>query len=299
MPSVHKHSFIVVLFFSLGLASCAAPKAIFSVDNEKKVAPAKVGFENQSENADRYEWDFGDGNTSTEEKPNHRYTSSGNYTVTLKAYKEKKAKSTTRSIQIAAPEICLVELTTPFGTMMIELYDDTPLHRDNFSKLVEEGYYENLLFHRVMNGFMIQGGDPQSKGAPANSRLGSGGPGYTVEKEIKAGRVHIKGALAAARQPDNVNPQKASSGSQFYIVHGRPVTDEMLDQMQIRSNITYTPDQRKAYLENGGYPPLDSEYTVFGRVVEGLDVIDKIAAVKTNRSDRPLEDVPMKIILIK
>jgi len=299
MLSVNRHSFIIVVIVSIGLASCSAPKAIFSINNEKPVAPAKIRFDNQSENADRYEWDFGDGNTSTEEKPNHRYTSSGNYTITLKAFKDKKAKSTKQSIQIAAPEICLVELTTPFGTMMLELYDDTPLHRDNFSKLVEEGYYENLLFHRVMNGFMIQGGDPKSKGAPANSRLGSGGPGYTVENEISAGRVHIKGALAAARQPDSVNPKKASSGSQFYIVHGKPVTDAMLDQMQIRSNITYTPDQRKAYLENGGYPPLDSEYTVFGRVVEGLDVIDKIAAVKTNRSDRPLEDVPMKIILIK
>ena len=299
MSSVCKHSFFAIVILSLGLVSCSAPKAIFSFNNEKTVAPAKIGFENQSENADRYEWDFGDGNTSMEETPNHRYTSSGNYTITLKAYKENKAKSTTQSIQIAAPEICLVELTTPYGTMMIELFDDTPLHRDNFTKLAEEGFYDDLLFHRVMNGFMIQGGDPASKGAPANSRLGGGGPGYTVPNEIAAGLVHTKGALAAARQPDNVNPKKASSGSQFYIVHGKTVTEAMLDQMQIRSDITYTPDQRKAYLENGGYPPLDSEYTVFGRVIEGLEVIDKIAAVKTNRADRPLEDVSMKIILIK
>ena len=299
MSHVFKSLFYVVVILSLGMASCSAPKAIFSINAEKPVAPTKIDFENQSENADRYEWDFGDGTTSTEEMPNHRYTSSGNYTVTLKAYKEKKAKSTSQYIQIAAPEICLVEITTPFGTMMIELFDDTPLHRDNFSKLAEEGFYDNLLFHRVMGGFMIQGGDPQSKDAPANGRLGSGGPGYTVPNEIAAGLVHTKGALAAARQPDNVNPKKASSGSQFYIVHGSPVTDAMLDQMQIRNNITYTPDQRKAYLKHGGYPPLDTEYTVFGRVIEGLEVIDKIAAVKTNRADRPLENVSMQIILIK
>ena len=299
MTRVNKKPIFIVALLSIGLLSCSAPKAIFTVLNEAPVAPAKIGFDNQSENADRYEWDFGDGSTSSEDMPEHRYTSSGNYTITLKAFKENKTKSTSKLIQIAAPEICLIEMETSYGTLLIELFDDTPLHRDNFTKLVEEGYYDGLLFHRVMNGFMIQGGDPKSKGAAANVRLGVGGPGYTVPNEIYAGRRHIKGMLAAARQPDSVNPKKASSGSQFYIVHGKPVTDSMLDQMQVRNNITYTPAQRKAYLEHGGYPPLDNEYTVFGRVVSGLEVIDKIAVTKTNRADRPLENISMKIISIK
>jgi len=295
----NKYQILLLGLISVGLFSCSAPKSIFSIKTEEPTAPAKVEFENQSENADRYEWDFGDGNSSNDAMPNHRYTSSGNYTITLKAIKENKVKSSTQTIQVAAPEICLIEMTTSFGPVMIELYDDTPLHRDNFTKLAEEGYFDELLFHRVINGFMVQGGDPKSKGAKANARLGSGGPGYTIPNEIAAGRVHVKGALAAARQGDNVNPKKNSSGSQFYIVHGKPVTADMLDQIQVRNNITYSPDQRKAYMENGGTPFLDNEYTVFGRVVSGLDVIDKIAAAKTNRENRPLEDISMNVILIK
>ena len=290
---------IGLIFFVIGWTSCSAPKAIFNIVEKNPTAPAIIAFENKSENADRYEWDFGDGNTSKEEMPKHRYLSSGNYTITLKAYKENKAKATKQLIQVAAPEICLVELTTSYGKMLIELYDDTPLHRDNFSKLAEEGFFEDLLFHRVINGFMIQGGDPKSIDVKPGARLGGGGPGYTIPQEINADRIHKKGALAAARQPTNVNPEKASNGSQFYIVHGKEVSDELLNQMEIRNNLSYSPDQRKAYLENGGYPPLDGEYTIFGRVVEGLEVIDKIAEVKTDRYDRPIQDVSMKIILIK
>lgn len=289
-------SFVIIC---LALASCSAPKAIFSVTETNPTAPVVVHFENQSENADQYEWDFGDGNTSTDAKPEHRYTSSGNYVITLKAIKENKSKSSQQTIQVAAPEVCLVELTTKFGRMLIELYDETPLHRDNFTKLVEEGYYEDLLFHRVMKGFMIQGGDPNSRGAAPGKRLGTGGPDYQVDKEILGDFIHVKGALAAARQPDSVNPKKASSGSQFYIVHGKEVTEALLNQVEIRNNVSYSPDQRKAYLEHGGFPPLDGEYTIFGRVIDGLDVIDKIAASRTDRADRPEEDVSMKIIFIK
>ena len=190
-------------------------------------------------------------------------------------------------------EKTLVEIETEFGTMTVELYDSTPKHKENFVKLIKEGFYDDLLFHRVMNNFMIQGGDPNSRGAAPGARLGSGGPGYTIPHEI--GAPHFKGVLAAARQPDSVNPEKNSSGSQFYIVHGEPQTDQQLDMFQSRKGITYNESQRAKYKEMGGYPFLDMDYTAFGEVVEGFDVIDKIAAVQTDPANRPLADVKMKV----
>jgi peptidyl-prolyl cis-trans isomerase B (cyclophilin B) len=156
----------------------------------------------------------------------------------------------------------IVLLKTTMGDMKIKLYNETPLHRDNFIKLVNEKYYDGLLFHRVINNFMIQGGDPESRNAPAGKQLGMGGPGYTIAAEILPQFSHKKGAVAAARMGDQVNPKKESSGSQFYIVHN-----------------------------NNGTPHLDGAYTVFGEVIAGLDVIDKIANVKTAPGDRPIEDV--------
>jgi peptidyl-prolyl cis-trans isomerase B (cyclophilin B) len=192
----------------------------------------------------------------------------------------------------------MVEITTPFGKMVVELSDKTPLHRDNFIKLVEEGFYEDLLFHRVIDGFMLQGGDPESRGAAPNAMLGSGGPGYQIPAEFDQELAHVKGALAAARTGDAVNPERKSSGSQFYIVSGRPVSNEDLDGMQNRKGITYSSSTREAYLRDGGVPFLDADYTVFGQVVEGMDVIDKIAAAKTNGRDRPTEDITMKMRVI-
>lgn len=187
-----------------------------------------------------------------------------------------------------------VLIETEYGDMKARLYNSTPQHRDNFIKLANEGFYDDLLFHRVMNGFMIQGGDPTSKGAPAGTALGMGGPGYEIDAEI--GALHMKGALAAAR---NNNPQKRSSGSQFYIVQGSPVTEAALDQMGQRSNRAYTPEQKQLYVELGGTPQLDFDYTVFGEVVEGYEVIDAIAAVPTDANDRPVQDVKMKVSVIK
>ena len=187
----------------------------------------------------------------------------------------------------------LAEIETDFGTITIELYESTPLHKENFIKLVKEGFYDDLLFHRVMQGFMIQGGDPNSRGAAPEVRLGSGGPGYKIPAEI--GAPHFKGALAAARQPDTVNPEQQSSGSQFYLVHGTIPTAQMLDVMETQKGITYNESQRAKYLEIGGRPDLDMDYTVFGEVVDGLDVIDKIAAVATKPDNRPIEDVKMKV----
>lgn len=187
-------------------------------------------------------------------------------------------------------ELFLIE--TDHGTMTVKLYDSTPQHRDNFKKLVADGYYDDLLFHRVIKDFMIQGGDPQSRGAGPEARLGGGGPGYTIPAEI--GAKHFKGALSAARQGDAVNPQKKSSGSQFYIVQGKKQTPETLDQMSRMKSMTYTEEEKKKYAEMGGTPFLDGDYTVFGEVVDGMDVIDKIANVQKN-GERPATDVKMKI----
>lgn len=200
-----------------------------------------------------------------------------------------------------------VRVTTDYGTLVIELSDATPAHRDNFLKLVEEGFYDSLLFHRVINRFMIQGGDPASKNAAPGTMLGSGGPGYTVPAEFRPELVHIKGAVCAARQGDQVNPTRASSGSQFYIVQGRPITPDELGGMQERYNLgkpegekfAYTPDQISAYGTLGGTPFLDLQYTCFGRVVEGLEVIDSIAAVRTAPGDRPVQDVRMQLDVIR
>ncbi len=189
----------------------------------------------------------------------------------------------------------MVRIKTPYGDMLVELYDETPKHRDNFISLVEKGYYNGLLFHRVMRNFMIQGGDPDSRNAAKGQMLGSGGPGYTIPAEFNPNLIHLKGAVAAARRGDQVNPQRASSGSQFYIVQGRTFSDAELDQIERDNHMKYTPEQREAYKTIGGTPFLDGQYTVFGKVTEGLEVIDKIAAQPTDRANRPLEDIPMEI----
>ena len=198
-----------------------------------------------------------------------------------------------------------VQMTTSLGVIVVELYNETPQHRDNFLKLAGEGFYNGTLFHRVISGFMAQGGDPQSVGAESGMRLGTGGPGYTIESEIDPAFIHVKGALAAARQGDQVNPQRRSSGSQFYIVQGRDVSPQMLQNVvnskrgSMLQPYSYTPDQIAAYQELGGTPHLDMQYTVFGRVVKGLEVVDAICAVQTDRANRPLEDVGVTMEILK
>ena len=289
-----------ILGMLLGVTlSCNRPIANFAYEGAME-APAKVQFENLSEKSTQYIWDFGDGFQSTEAGPSHRYKSSGNFLVTLKAINEKnKAKTVEKRLVIAPPKSCLVEMETPYGNMLIKLYDSTPKHQENFVKLVEEGYYDSLMFHRVIRNFMIQGGDPESKNAKSGTPLGRGGPGYTVPAEFVDSLFHRKGALAAARQGDQVNPTRASSGSQFYIVQGGRPTESLLKQIEARNNIRYTKEQIDVYKTEGGTPQLDGAYTVFGQVIEGMAIIDSIAGVKTLRGDRPEEDVRMKIIMIK
>jgi len=191
-----------------------------------------------------------------------------------------------------------VLISTKFGDMKVKLYDETPLHQENFIKLVKQGFYDGTLFHRVIKDFMIQGGDPNSKNAKPEQALGNGGPGYTIPAEIKPQFFHKKGAIAAARMGDRVNPQRASSGSQFYIVEGKKYTDNELNMLEMRMGIKFSPQQREVYKTIGGTPFLDYSYTVFGEVVQGLDVIDKIASVSTNHSDRPKEDIKMTIKVV-
>ena len=198
-----------------------------------------------------------------------------------------------------------VLLQTSMGDMIIRLSDSTPLHRDNFLKLVKVGFYDSVLFHRVIKDFMIQAGDPQSKNAKPGIPLGNGGPGYTIPAEFIATLFHKKGVIAAARMGDNVNPEKASSGSQFYIVQGKIFTDDELDAAEVSrlGGRKIPAEQRVVYKSIGGTPHLDKNYTVFGELIKGLDVLDKIAAVKTSKGadrDRPLEDIRiLKTKLIK
>lgn len=271
------------------------------------------------------------------------------------------------------PEGTIVLISTDYGDIKVLLYDDTPQHRDNFVKLINEGFYDGLLFHRVMKDFMIQGGDPDSKGAATGTLLGNGGPGYTVPAEFNPKYYHKKGSLAAARQPDQVNPLKASSGSQFYLVQGQVYDTLMLSNMAMQleqqmmqtaisakaqsdadllqeiqemqmandqeslgamiadltscvkgdmlglgngnllpsdleslsaeevaeieaySAFSFSEEQIEAYTTIGGTPFLDMNYTVFGEVIDGLEVIDQIAAVETDANDRPNMDVSMTI----
>jgi peptidyl-prolyl cis-trans isomerase B (cyclophilin B) len=189
-----------------------------------------------------------------------------------------------------------VKVSTEYGDMIIRLYDETPLHRDNFLKLAREKFFDSLLFHRVIKGFMIQGGDPQSKNSGTGQMLGSGDVGYTIPAEFNPKLVHKKGTLCAARTE---NPEKKSSGCQFYIVQGKPATDQELDMFDRGRQVKYTAEQRNAYKTQGGTPFLDMNYTVFGEVVSGLDVIDKIAAVPTQPGDRPTKDVRMMVSVVK
>jgi cyclophilin family peptidyl-prolyl cis-trans isomerase len=247
-----------------------------------------------------------------------------------------------------------VVISTKFGNMIFTLYDETPLHRDNFKKLIKSKYYDGLLFHRIIRDFMIQGGDPNSRNADSNTVLGNGGPAYTIPAEINPNIVHVKGALAAARTGDDINPNKESSGSQFFIVQGKKVDKKeleeimnaknyqrkqevfnnivskdtaianrlnlisqtkgkeavqayvmnqlgpMIDEKYKKKEFIYNGTQIDAYKTYGGTPFLDMDYTVFGQMIVGFEVLDKIAILYNNpQTNRPLEDVRMRVSIIK
>jgi len=186
----------------------------------------------------------------------------------------------------------MVQIETTFGNITIILYNDTKLHKENFIKLVREGYYDGLLFHRVIPDFMIQTGDSDSKTAVPGQALGSGGPAYTIPAEFFPSYFHKRGAVAAARMADNVNPEKASSASQFYIVQGTVCTRSLLSTLErTGKHLPFTEEQIKIYTSIGGTPQLDNFYTVFGEVTEGLDIVQKISMVLRDPRNRPITDI--------
>jgi len=200
----------------------------------------------------------------------------------------------------AKPKNQYIRIKTEFGVCIVKLYNETPLHRDNFIKLAKEGYYNGTLFHRVIKDFMIQGGDPDSRNAKPDSLLGEGGPKYTIPAEFKDSLFHKKGVLAAAREGDIVNPGKASSGSQFYLVQGKVFTDEQLNSVEEKRLKFKIPEwQREIYKTIGGTPHLDRNYTVYGEIISGLDMVDKIAVLETDKNNRPKNDVKMDITVLK
>ena len=196
-------------------------------------------------------------------------------------------------------KVYYVKIETTYGDIVVKLYNETPKHRDNFLKLVKEGTYDGVLFHRVIQNFMIQGGDPNSRNAKKGEMLGNGELGYTLPAEFVPSLYHKKGALAAARQADQVNPEKRSSSCQFYIVQGEKWDAEKLKRVETSMGKSFTKEQAEVYSTLGGTPFLDGDYTVFGEVVEGLEVVDKIAAVACGPMNRPLEDVKMKMTIIE
>jgi len=205
-------------------------------------------------------------------------------------------KSATRKEVAPIGEI-KIKISTDSGVIIIQLSDSTPLHRDNFVKLVQQGFYDSLLFHRVIPQFMIQGGDPASKYAAQGSMLGNGGSDMArIPAEFHPSLFHKKGVLAAARDG---NPEKASSACQFYLVEGKVQTDEQLNMIEQSNGIKYSPEQRAVYTSIGGTPQLDNKYTVFGEVISGLEVINKIVNVSRDRVNRPLGDVRMRMEIIK
>lgn len=204
------------------------------------------------------------------------------------------------SIQVQAQEAeTIVQIDTDKGKIKVKLYNDTPKHRDNFIKNVNDHLYDGLLFHRVIKQFMIQAGDINSKDAPIEQHLGDGDLGYTIPAEIVFPKYfHKRGVLAAARVGDKENPERASSASQFYIVTGKFFTEMELDKMEKEQGITFTPEQREAYMLEGGTPHLDGKYTIFGEVIKGMKVVDKIQFTETNAEDRPVENIRIKSMKI-
>ncbi|MBK8443821.1 MAG: peptidylprolyl isomerase [Sphingobacteriales bacterium] len=209
----------------------------------------------------------------------------------------KQCDTATVLLHIEPVHVALI--STELGDMKVKLYNQTPRHRDNFIKLTKEGFYDGTLFHRVMMNFMIQGGDPDSKLATPNQKLGNGGPGYNIPAEFVPDLIHKRGALAAARMGDAVNPKKESNGSQFYLVQGQKFSPVELAQVEKVTKRKLAKSSVDIYTTLGGAPFLDGDYTVFGEVIEGLDVIDRIAMVGSNPQSRPFKDIPMTVKMLK
>jgi len=260
--------------------------ASFIISAEQEKAPALITFKNNSTGADTYNWEINGQAISQESDMEYLILESGRYDVSLEAVKDGKNDIQTKTIFVDAPEKCHVYMKTTMGDFVFELSELTPGHRDNFIDLIEKGYYHGLKFHRVIDGFMVQGGDNATRSEKTDIEFRD-----QIPDEIDSGLLHFKGALAAARMPDNVNPDKYSSGTQFYIVEGRPLTEDEGENYNSGNLIEYNQKDKETYMTQGGTPQLDGEYTVFGRLVKGFNVLEKISNTETAEMDAPLNDI--------
>ncbi len=268
------------------LGSCSKPYADFVIKEDNFQLPAAIDFQNTSKNATTYTWWVNDEQVSSARELAHCFLESGKHQVRLDAESNGKIATRTKELVVAAPTNCVVHLETTMGNLIMELSEETPIHLRNFTKLVEEGFYNGLIFHRVIDGFMIQGGDNKSRNS--GKRLPEP---PEIKNEISNDLIHVRGAVAAARMPDDMNPKKKSSGSQFYIVEGRALDMQKLKRIREEKLFEYKDEQIEQYLEYGGTPQLDGEYTVFGRLLIGYDVMEKISSVDTDKYDKPEKDV--------
>ncbi len=248
--------------------------------------PAHIVLENKSKNATDYNWKLDGEEISSSEDLDYYIKESGRYTLELSASKGSNSAQKTQEIFVNPSAECTVLMSTSEGDMIFVLSEETIGHLTNFVNLVETGFYKGLLFHRVIDGFMIQGGDNKTRSG--GKRYDEPGP---ISHEIESSTPHFRGVLAAARMPDDINPDKNSSGSQFYIVDGRDYTEEKILKVQANKIADYAKEDIQTYVEKGGSPQLDGEYTVFGKMISGFEVLDKIASMPTDKYDKPLDEI--------
>jgi len=265
--------------------ACSKPVANFLVEGDTQLT-STIAFTNNSSNAEKYIWKVNNEIVSEEKNLEYSFYESGRHSIQLTASKGNKSSSEISEVIIEPSSTCLVLLKTNYGNMVFTLNEETPSHLTNFVEMVNNGYYEGIVFHRVIDGFMIQGGDASLRQTKYNGIIPS-----VLSHEINNSQYHTRGSLAAARMPDNINPDKNSSSTQFYIVDGRSVDEDKLKDTESSKLINYTDNQIADYLKNGGAPQLDGEYTVFGSMLDGFEVLESISIVKTNEKDKPLEDV--------
>lgn len=286
--------YLISLFLGcILLIQCAKPLADFASETaEDYNVPARIILKNKSQNASEYRWTLNGEDISSSADLDYYITESGRYQLELTASNGSKEAHIAKEIFVSPSENCTFIMHTSEGDMVFALREETIGHLTNFVHLIESGFYKGLLFHRVIDGFMIQGGDNKTR---------TGGKRYDepdpIPHEIDVSMPHFRGALAAARMPDDINPDKNSSGSQFYIVDGREYTEEKILKVQANKISDYSKDEISTYVAKGGSPQLDGEYTVFGYMISGFEVLDKIASVPTDKYDKPVDGV--KIIDVR
>lgn len=279
--------YIFLLFGCLFFWQCAQPIASFVQKTEQRlVVPAKVYFENTSENVTDYSWEVDGEILSSDKHLEHTFYDSGKHKIVLIAKEGSKVQRKETKLYVEAPTNCLALFKTSMGNLVVELSEETPRHLKNFSELVESGFYNGIFFHRIIDDFMVQGGGNENRKSGKRYK-----DPVTIPNEITTQLLHYKGALAAARMPDDINPEKASSGSQFYLVDGRKLNADRMKKIQEDKLFDYSKEQVEKYIAVGGAPQLDGEYTVFGQLISGFEVLDEMARVDTDKYDKPLEEI--------